>query len=73
MIDDLHRQLAEALRQLANEADNFNVSGVYFNEKCMGHKGPLMAWSALDAYDTAVAAEQREAERATEKLAGGGQ
>lgn len=44
---DLIDELVAALKILAEEADNFNVSGVYFNEKCMGHKGLDMAGAAL--------------------------
>lgn len=40
--------LLAALKQLAEEADNFSVSGVYFAEKCMGRKGLDMAWAAIE-------------------------
>lgn len=39
--------LLEALKILAEEASGFNVSGVYFSEDCMGHKGLKMAWEAI--------------------------
>ena len=42
-----NQELLEALKVLADEADSFNVSGVYFNEKCMGHKGLDMAYAAI--------------------------
>lgn len=41
-------ELLEALKVLSQEADSFNVSGVYFSEKCMGHKGLDMAYAALE-------------------------
>lgn len=40
-------QAREALDVLYDEADNFSVSGVYFNEKCMEHKGLALAAKAL--------------------------
>ncbi len=42
-----HDALVKALKVLLEEAENFSVSGVYFNEKCMGHKGPAMAYAVL--------------------------
>jgi len=42
-------ELLKALQVLAEEADNFNVSGVYFNEKCMGHRGLALAAAAIAA------------------------
>ena len=39
--------LLEALETLYAEADNFSVSGVYFNEECMGHVGLKMARDAI--------------------------
>lgn len=39
--------LAEALEVLLDEACSFSVSGVYFTEPCMSHKGPDMAQKAL--------------------------
>ena len=39
--------LLEALKVLADEANGFSISGVYFNEKCMGHKGLDMAFAAI--------------------------
>jgi hypothetical protein len=39
--------LLNALIVLSEEADNFGVSGVYFNEKCMGHKGLDLAYAAI--------------------------
>lgn len=39
--------LLNALRVLYEEADNFSVSGVYFNEKCMQHKGLDLARAAI--------------------------
>ena len=44
----INAELVEALEVLADEANSFNVSGVYFNEKCMGHKGLDMADVALE-------------------------
>ena len=44
-----NRRLREALTVLLEEAEGFNVSGVYFDEPCMGHKGPALARAALDA------------------------
>jgi hypothetical protein len=41
-------QLTNALEKLLDEAENFSVSGVYFTEKCMGHKGPALARAALE-------------------------
>lgn len=43
----LNAELLEALQVLADEANGFNVSGVYFNEKCMGHKGLDIARAAI--------------------------
>lgn len=43
----LNQELVEALKVLADEANGFSISGVYFNEKCMGHKGLDMAFAAL--------------------------
>lgn len=40
-------KLRHALRVLLEEATNFSVSGVYFDEDCMGHKGPELARKAL--------------------------
>lgn len=40
--------LLKALEVLLNEATSFSVSGVYFDEECMGHKGPALARAALD-------------------------
>lgn len=40
-------ELLEALKVLVDEATSFNVGGVYFDEKCMGHKGPAMAYAAI--------------------------
>ena len=42
-------QALEALQILSCEADSFSVSGVYFNESCMGHKGLDMAETAITA------------------------
>ncbi len=39
--------LLKALQVLYDEADSFSVSGVYFNEKCMGHKGLDLAEKAI--------------------------
>ena len=47
---DIVERMAEALEILLDEADGFSVSGVYFNEPCMGHKGPDLARSALSAF-----------------------
>jgi Lar family restriction alleviation protein len=44
------QELVEALTVLLDEAENFSVSGVYFDEKCMGHKGPTLARAALANY-----------------------
>lgn len=44
----INAELVEALEVLADEANAFNVSGVYFNENCMGHKGLDMAEAALE-------------------------
>lgn len=40
-------ELYEALEVLFDEANNFSVSGVYFNEECMGHRGLALARVAL--------------------------
>ena len=40
--------LLEALRVLTQEADSFSVDGVYFHEKCFGHKGLDMAYDAIE-------------------------
>jgi len=45
--------LVEALEQLLSEVEGFNVSGVYFTEKCLGHKGYISAIAALDTYRAA--------------------
>jgi hypothetical protein len=42
-----YADLLQALKVLADEADNFSVSGVYFNEPCMGHKGLELAYAAI--------------------------
>jgi hypothetical protein len=42
-----HEALVQALKVLLEEAEGFNVSGVYFDEDCMGHKGPALARAAL--------------------------
>jgi hypothetical protein len=47
---DIAERMAEALEVLLNEATSFSVSGVYFDESCMGHKGPDLARSALSAW-----------------------
>jgi hypothetical protein len=39
--------LLAALKTLLDEAENFSVSGVYFTEKCMNHKGPALAHDAI--------------------------
>ena len=44
---DAAPDLKHALEVLYEEATNFSVSGVYFDEKCMGHKGPNLALAAL--------------------------
>jgi hypothetical protein len=44
--------LVKALTVLLEEAENFSVSGVYFTEKCMEHKGPALAHAILDAVGT---------------------
>lgn len=44
-----HKALVKALEVLLAEATSFSVSGVYFDEDCMGHKGPTLARQALDA------------------------
>lgn len=43
--------LYAALEVLSIEADSFSVSGVYFNEACMGHKGLDMAAAAMALAD----------------------
>ena len=43
-----NERLRAALEVLLEEACAFNVSGVYFDEPCMGHKGPAMAHAALE-------------------------
>jgi hypothetical protein len=42
-------ELLAALEALLEEAINFSVSGVYFDEECMGHKGPALARAAIAA------------------------
>lgn len=51
---DIAERMAVALEILLDEADGFSVSGVYFNEPCMGHKGPDLARSALSAFRSAT-------------------
>jgi hypothetical protein len=46
--------LVKALEVLLDEATNFNVSGVYFDEDCMGHKGPALARAILDVVGSAT-------------------
>lgn len=41
-------ELLAALIVLRDEADGFNVSGVYFSEACMGHKGIALADAAIE-------------------------
>jgi hypothetical protein len=41
-------RLRKALEVLLEEAEGFNVLGVYFDEQCMGHRGPDMARAALN-------------------------
>lgn len=36
-----------ALETLLSEAENFSVSGVYFNESCFAHEGPALAYAAI--------------------------
>ena len=43
-----YNALRNALKVLLNEATSFSVSGVYFDEPCMNHKGPALAQAALD-------------------------
>jgi hypothetical protein len=43
----INADLLEALEILLDEADSFSVDGVYFNEKCMGHKGIDLARAAI--------------------------
>lgn len=43
-----HDALVKALQVLLDEATSFSVSGVYFDEDCMGHKGPDLARKALE-------------------------
>lgn len=45
------KRLRQALEVLLDEATGFNVSGVYFDEECMGHKGPALARAALSNQD----------------------
>lgn len=40
-------KLRHALKVLLEEATSFSVSGVYFDEDSMGHKGPELARKAL--------------------------
>ena len=51
--DGARDALVEALEQLLSEVEGFNVSGVYFTEKCLGHKGYISAIAALDTYRAA--------------------
>lgn len=44
---DAIEKLRKALTVLLDEATSFSVSGVYFDEECMGHKGPELARQAL--------------------------
>lgn len=46
-LHEVNQELLEALKVLADESNGFSVSGVYFNEKCMGHKGLDMAYAAI--------------------------
>jgi hypothetical protein len=43
----VNQELVEALEVLSGEANRFNVSGVYFNEEWMGHRGLDLAQAAL--------------------------
>lgn len=49
----LAAKLAKALDVLSDEADHFSVSGVYFHEPCMGHKGLDLAREALEEWELA--------------------
>lgn len=60
MIDDLHRQLADALRTV-------DLRHYLHFSRVLAHDVRL----ALAAYDRAVAAEYAAREQATEKLTGG--
>ncbi len=42
-------QARDAMTVLHSEATSFNVSGVYFDEACMEHKGPALVVDALEA------------------------
>lgn len=46
-------RLAAALDKLYDEAIGFSVSGVYFDEPCMNHKGPALALKALAEWEAA--------------------
>jgi hypothetical protein len=46
LADEIEK-LRHALTVLLDEAMGFSVSGVYFDEECMGHKGPELARKAL--------------------------
>lgn len=56
IITDLLALLTQAhgaLEILSEEADNFSVSGVYFSEKIMGHRGIELARDAITAIESA--------------------
>ena len=46
-LHEVNQELVEALEVLSGEANRFNVSGVYFNEEWMGHRGLDLAQAAL--------------------------
>lgn len=54
------KELQEASSVLLDEAEGFNISGVYFNEPCMGHKGPSLVRSACDRARAAYELMRRE-------------
>lgn len=46
-LHSVNQELVEALEVLSDEANGFNVSGVYFNEEWTGHRGLDLAYAAL--------------------------
>lgn len=55
--------LLAALEVLLEEAEGFNVSGVYFNEPCMGHKGIGLARAAIDKAKSCPPSSAKQAEK----------
>jgi hypothetical protein len=59
MSRELIERMREALEVLYCEADGFSVSGVYFNEECMCHKGLDLACKAIEEADLYLEAPEQ--------------